>query len=229
MGRFPRTRESPGGLEIETGPSPGASVIWLHGLGADGSDFVPIVPALRLRVPVRFVFPHAPRRPVTINDGMVMRAWYDVLGLEGRVRQEDESGIRESARQVEGLIAAEIARGMSPERVIVAGFSQGGAMALHVGLRRPARVSGILALSTYLPLARTVADEATPAGRGTPVFFGHGTEDGLISVARARESRNALVALGCPVEYREYPIGHTVSEAEIRDVAAWLARRVNDG
>ena len=224
----PPVRESAEGLEVETGPAPATSVIWLHGLGADGSDFVPIVPALGLRTPVRFVFPHAPMRPVTINGGMVMRAWYDVLTLEG-VRQEDETGIRESARRVEGLIAAEVARGVAPARVILAGFSQGGAMALHVGLRHAARLGGLLVLSAYLPLAHAVLAEASPAGRGTPVFLGHGTQDPLIPLARARKARDALAALGCPVEYHEYPIGHTVADAEIRDLAAWLARRVADG
>lgn len=229
MARFPVVRESSEGLEIETGPAPVTSVIWLHGLGADGSDFVPIVPALRLSVPTRFVFPHAPFRPVTINDGAVMRAWYDVLALEGGARPEDEAGLRQSARRVEGLIAAETARGSTPGRMVLAGFSQGGAMALHVGLRHPARLAGLVALSSYLPLARTIAAEATGAGRGAPVFLAHGTEDALISVARARGSRDALVAAGCPVEYREYPIAHTVSDAEVRDLAAWLARRVADG
>jgi phospholipase/carboxylesterase len=223
----PLVRESAEGLEVETGRTPATSVIWLHGLGADGSDFVPIVPALGLRTPVRFVFPHAPRRPVTINGGMVMRAWYDVLTLDGR--REDETGVREAARRVEGLIAAEVARGVAPARVILAGFSQGGAIALHVGLRHPARLGGLLALSAYLPLAHTVAAEASPTGRGTRVFLAHGTQDPLIPLARARMTRDALAALGCPVEYHEYPIGHTVSDAEIRDLAAWLARHVADG
>jgi phospholipase/carboxylesterase len=224
----PLIRESTDGLEVETGPTPATSVLWLHGLGADGSDFVPIVPALGLRTAVRFVFPHAPLRPVTINQGMVMRAWYDVLTLEG-VRQEDETGIRESARRVEGLIAAEVAGGVAPARVILAGFSQGGAIALHVGLRHAARLGGLLVLSAYLPLAQTVAAEASPEGRGTPVFLAHGTQDPLIPLARARMTRDALAALGCPVEYHEYPIGHTVSDAEIRDLAAWLTRRIADG
>jgi phospholipase/carboxylesterase len=153
-----------------------------------------------------------------------MRAWYDVLALEGGVRQEDAPGIHDSARRIEGLVAAEVDRGLAPSQLILAGFSQGGAMALHVGLRHPTRLGGLLVLSTYLPLARTVAAEASPAGRGTPVFFGHGTQDELIPVARARGARDALVALGCPVEYREYPIGHTVTDPEIRDLAAWLAR-----
>jgi phospholipase/carboxylesterase len=223
-----RVHESPEGLEVETGPRPATAVIWLHGLGADGSDFVPIVPALSLHTPVRFVFPHAPLRGVTINGGAVMRAWYDVLTLEG-VRQEDETGIRESARRVDGLIAAEVARGVAPARVILAGFSQGGAMTVHVGLRHTARLGGLLVLSAYLPLARAAAAEASPSGRGTPVFLAHGTQDPLIPLARARMAREALVALGCPVEYREYPIGHTVSDAEIRDLAGWLARRIADG
>jgi phospholipase/carboxylesterase len=223
----PGVRESPEGFEVETGPSPQVSVIWLHGLGADGSDFVPIVPVLGLRRPVRFVFPHAPRRAVTINAGMVMRAWYDVLGLEGP-RREDEAGIRESARQVDKLIAAEGARGVPPGRVILAGFSQGGAMTLQVGLRHAPALGGLLVLSGYLPLAGTVAAEASPAGRGTPVFIGHGTEDPLIPLGRARTTRDAVAALGCAVEYHEYPIGHTVSDLGIRDVAAWLGRRLAD-
>jgi phospholipase/carboxylesterase len=140
------------------------------------------------------------------------------------VRREDEAGIRESARRVQDLIAAEAARGVAPARLVLAGFSQGGAMALHVGLRHAAPLGGLVALSAYLPLVRTVPAEASPASRGTPVFFAHGTNDALIPVARARESRNVLVGLGCPVEYREYPIGHTVSDPEIRDLAAWLAR-----
>lgn len=222
----PRVHESPDGIEVETGPSPATSVVWLHGLGADGSDFVPLVPALGLRTPVRFVFPHAPRRAVTINSGMVMRAWYDVLALDGP-RREDEAGIRESARLVEGLIAAEVARGVAPDRVILAGFSQGGAMTLHVGLRHPVRLGGLLVLSAYLPLAGTIAGEVSAAGRGTPVFIGHGTADPLIPPARARSARDAVEALGCPVEYHEYPIAHTVSDAEVRDLAAWLGRRVS--
>jgi phospholipase/carboxylesterase len=224
-GGRPSVRESPEGFEVETGPSPRVSVIWLHGLGADGSDFVPIVPALGLRTPVRFVFPHAPRRAVTINAGMVMRAWYDVLAPEGP-RREDEAGIRESARQIDKLIAAEGARGVPPGRVILAGFSQGGAMTLQVGLRYAESLRGLLVLSAYLPLAESLAAEASPAGRGTPAFIGHGTEDPLIPVARARGTRDAVRALGCPAEYHEYPIGHTVSDAEIRDVAAWLGRRL---
>lgn len=224
----PLVRDSADGIVVETGPEPAASVIWLHGLGADGSDFVPIVPALRLRAPVRFVFPHAPMQPVTINGGAVMRAWYDVLGLEAGERREDEAGIRESARRIDGLIGAELGRGVAPDRVVLAGFSQGGAMTLHVGLRQAARLGGLLVLSSYLALAQTVEAEASPAGRAAAIFFGHGTQDPLISIGRARASRDALAALGCAVEYREYPIPHTVSEVEVRDLAAWLARRLGD-
>jgi phospholipase/carboxylesterase len=224
----PLVRESAEGIEVETGPAPASSVVWLHGLGADGSDFLPIVPALALRPAVRFVFPHAPLRPVTINDGRVMRAWYDVPALEGS-RHEDEAGIRESARRVEDLIATEVTRGVAPARVILAGFSQGGAMTLHVGLRHAARLGGLLVLSAYIPLAHTVAAEASPAGRGAPVFVAHGGEDPLIPVARARMARDVLVTLGCTVKYHEYPIGHAVSDAEIRDVAAWLALHVEGG
>ena len=225
----PLVRESTDGLEVETGPMPATSVIWLHGLGADGSDFVPIVPALGLRTAVRFVFPHAPLRSVTINQGMVMRAWYDVLALEG-VRQEDETGIREAGRRVEGLIAAEVTRGVAPTRVILAGFSQGGAIALHVGLRHVTRLGeASRSSSAYLPLVQTVAAEASPAGRRTPVFLAHGTQDPLIPLARAWTTRDALAALGCPLEYHEYPIGHTVSDAEIRNLAAWLTHRIADG
>ena len=221
-----QVRESADGLEVETGQAPEVSVIWLHGLGADGSDFVPLVPALASEVPVRFLFPHAPRRPVTINDGMVMRAWYDVLALEGS-RREDATGIRESARRIEALIAAEMARGVPPARVILAGFSQGGAMALHVGLRHEARLGGLLVLSAYLALADTAAAEASATGRRASIFLAHGTEDPLIPVGRARKTRDSLAALGCAVEYHEYPIGHTVSDTEVVDLAAWLVRHID--
>jgi phospholipase/carboxylesterase len=221
----PVVRESADGLEVDTGPEPESSVIWLHGLGADGHDFLPIVSELDLATPVRFVFPHAPMRPVTINDGAIMRAWYDVLALDGP-RREDEAGIRASARRVADLVAGELARGVAPARVVLAGFSQGGVMALHVGLRQEVRLGGLLVLSAYLPLAHTVAAEATPAGRGTPVFLAHGTADPLIPLARARAARDRLAALGCPVEWHEYRMAHAVCEAEIRDVGAWLGARV---
>jgi phospholipase/carboxylesterase len=210
-------------IEIETGPGPGSAVIWLHGLGADGHDFVPVVPELGLppAPAVRFVFPHAPVRPVTINAGMRMRAWYDVRDDRG-VRQEDAGGVRESQRRIEALVAREGARGIPAGRLVLAGFSQGGAMALHTGLRHGERLAGILALSAFLPLADTLAEEAHPGGRETPILMAHGTEDAIIPLARGRRSRDVLVAAGCRVTWREYPMPHAVSEAEIADVGAWL-------
>jgi phospholipase/carboxylesterase len=183
------------------------------------------VPVLRLPagLAVRFVFPHAPMRPVTVNQGMVMRAWYDVRHDAG-ARREDEPGVRASQRQVEALMAREKARGVSARRLVLAGFSQGGAMALQTGLRHPERLAGIMALSCFLPLADTVAAEAAAANRDVPIFMAHGTHDPLIPLARARQAHDALTRLGYPVEWHDYPIPHSVSDAEIRDVASWLAR-----
>jgi phospholipase/carboxylesterase len=212
-------------LEVETAPSPRAAAIWMHGLGADGHDFVDIVPALRLPPApgVRFVFPHAPMRPVTINQGMVMRAWYDVSGDAG-ARREDEAGVRASQRQIEALIARETARGVPAGRIVLAGFSQGGAMALQTGLRHPERLAGVMALSCFLPLAGALAAEASAANRDVPIFMAHGTHDPLIPLARARHAHRLLTGLGYPVEWHEYPIPHAVSDAEIRDIGAWLGR-----
>jgi phospholipase/carboxylesterase len=211
-------------VELETAPSPRHAVLWMHGLGADGHDFVDIVPALGLAgTPVRFVFPHAPRRPVTINRGMVMRAWYDVRDAAG-VRREDEAGVREAQAWIEALIAREKARGIAAGRLVLAGFSQGGAMALHTALRHPERLAGVLALSCFLPLADRVAAEAGAANRATPFFMAHGLHDPLIPLARARQARDTLAALGYPVEWHEYPMPHAVCDAEVLDVAAWLAR-----
>jgi phospholipase/carboxylesterase len=212
-------------LEVETAPSPRAAVIWLHGLGADGYDFVDIVPALRLpaSLGVRFVFPHAPMRPVTINQGMVMRAWYDVRDDAG-ARREDEPGVRQSQRSVEALMARERARGVPAGRLVLAGFSQGGAMALQTGLRHPERLAGIMALSCFLPLAHTLAAEASAASRDVPIFMAHGTDDPLIPLARARHAHDVLTGLGYRVEWHEYPMPHAVCEPEVRDLSAWLAR-----
>ena len=212
-------------LEVETAASPGAAVIWMHGLGADGYDFVDVVPALRLPagLAVRFVFPHAPMRPVTINQGMVMRAWYDVRHDAG-VRREDATGLRASQRQIEALIAREKARGVPARRLVLAGFSQGGAMALQTGLRHAERLAGIMALSCFLPQADTVGAEASPANRDVPVLLAHGTHDPVIPLARAREAQEALTRLGYAVEWHEYPMPHSVSNEEIRDIAAWLGR-----
>jgi phospholipase/carboxylesterase len=212
-------------IEIETAPNPDAAVVWMHGLGADGHDFEPIVPELRLPATtrIRFVFPHAPLRPVTINQGHVMRAWYDIRALAG-VRREDEAGVRQSARQVEALLARERQRGIEPGRIVVAGFSQGGAMALHVGLRHPDRLAGILALSCYLPIANTLDTELSPANRDVPIFWAHGLHDPMIPQAMAEQGRAQLGELGYQIDWHQYPIPHSVSAEEIADVARWLAR-----
>jgi len=217
-------------VEIGTGPAPRHAVIWMHGLGADGHDFVPIVPELRLpaHLPVRFVFPHAPMQPVTINAGMVMRAWYDVFELEGR-RGEDEAGLRASQGLVVGLIAREQARGIPAARIVLGGFSQGGAMALQTGLRHPERLAGIVALSCYLPLAGLLEAEASLPGRDVPIFMGHGSYDDLIPVARARRSRDLLLELGLTVAWHEYAMPHSVCAEEIRDLGRWLRETLGSG
>jgi phospholipase/carboxylesterase len=212
-------------IEIETAPNPDAAVVWMHGLGADGHDFEPIVPELRLPATtrIRFVFPHAPLRPVTVNQGHVMRAWYDIRALAG-VRREDEAGVRQSARQVEALLARERQRGIAPGRLVVAGFSQGGAMALHVGLRYPDRLAGILALSCYLPLANTLPTELSPANRDVPIFWAHGLHDPMIPQAMAEQGRAQLAELGYQIDWHQYPIPHSVSAEEIADIGRWLER-----
>ncbi|MBI1845636.1 MAG: carboxylesterase [Candidatus Rokubacteria bacterium] len=209
-------------IEIETGPAPRASVVWLHGLGADGHDFEPIVPELGLpgAPAVRFVFPHAPVRPVTINQGMVMRAWYDVYGPGGR--QEDAAGLRASQQAVTMLIERERSRGVAAESIVLAGFSQGGAMALLTGLRHPERLAGLLALSCSMPLAATLAGEASAANREVPIFMAHGRYDDVVPLERAGTSRDALVKAGYHVDWREYPMPHAVCAEEIADIATWL-------
>lgn len=212
-------------VELETARPATASVVWLHGLGADGHDFEPIVPELDLpdALAVRFVFPHAPMLPVTINGGAVMRAWYDVYALEG-VRREDEAGVRASQRLVEELIAREKSRGVPASRIVLAGFSQGGAIALQTGLRHGERLAGIMALSTYLPIASTLAAEASAANRAVAIFMAHGTYDPLIPIERAAISRRQLEAAGYAVEWHEYPMEHAVCAPEIADISAWLQR-----
>ena len=211
-------------IEIETGPTPRAAVIWLHGLGADGHDFEPIVPELGLpaSLPVRFIFPNAPQRPVTINMGMRMRAWYDILQMGGG--KEDEAGIRESQSQIEALIAGEVRRGVPHGRIVLAGFSQGGAIVLQTALRQREKLAGVLALSTYLPLARTLAAERTAESSTMPIFMAHGRFDNMIGIDRAAQSRDALLALGHQVEWHEYPMPHSVCPEEIADIAAFLLR-----
>jgi phospholipase/carboxylesterase len=214
-------------VEIETAPNPSAAVIWLHGLGADGHDFAPLVPELGLTdaPAVRFVFPHAPLRPISVNHGHAMRGWYDITfdDLAGRSRGSDAAGIRTSQAQIEALIAREKTRGIAARRIVLAGFSQGGAIALHTGLRHAEQLAGILALSTYLPLAERVATEAAPKNQDVPIFFAHGRDDTVIAPALGLRSRDALVALGYAVEWHEYRMAHSVCTAEIADIRTWLA------
>jgi phospholipase/carboxylesterase len=210
-------------IEIQTAPSPDACVLWLHGLGADGNDFVPIVPELGLDDrAVRFVFPHAPLQPVTINAGMVMRAWYDIS--DEAIRVEDERGVRASQRHVEAFIARELERGIPVSRMVLAGFSQGGAIALHTGLRREEPLAGIMALSCYLPLATAFAAEATPSARQTPLFMAHGFADPIVPHPRALQSKIMLETLGYRIEWHDYPMPHSVCMEEVQDIAAWLRR-----
>lgn len=213
-------------VEHLTGPAPRWSILWLHGLGADGNDFAPIVPEL-IRPgwpPLRFVFPHAPVRAVTVNNGVRMRAWYDIRNFDFDQRA-DETGVRESIAQVEALVAREVERGIPAERILLAGFSQGGAIALSAGLRREAALGGIVALSTYLPMAAATAAEATPAGLATPVFMAHGQLDPVVPQALGERSRDALQALGMRIDWRSYAMPHSVCAEEIRDLGDWLQRR----
>lgn len=212
-------------IQIETGPNPTVSVIWMHGLGADGSDFVPIVRELDLSgcPAIRFVFPHAPSMPVTINGGFVMRAWYDILGTD-LVRREDEAGLRKSQTAIGQLIEHEKARGIASDRILLAGFSQGCAMALQTGLRYPEKLGGLLCLSGYVPLNAVVAAERHEANRNTPIFLAHGRGDPVIPIDRAEKSRDLLVSLGYQVEWHEYMMQHSVCVEEIEDIGVWLKR-----
>ena len=213
-------------IELETNPNPTAAVIWMHGLGADGNDFVPIVNEIDLSgAPgIRFIFPHAPTRPVTINNGHVMRAWYDIAfgDLEGKTRKADEKGVRESQAQIGQLIARENSRGIAASKIVLAGFSQGGAIALHTGLRYPETLAGVMALSTYLPLAESFVQEATPANAKTPVFMAHGTHDPVVPYAMGNSSREQLQQAGYALEWHEYPMQHSVCLEEVADIGRWL-------
>ncbi len=212
-------------IEIETAPHPTATVIVMHGLGADGNDFVPIANELDLSSvgPVRFVFPNAPVIPVTINGGYQMPAWYDIA-VADLVAREDETGLRRSQATIEALIANEKARGIAAGRIVVAGFSQGCAMALMTGLRHGERLAGIVGLSGYLPIAATTAAERHASNHDTPVFLAHGRQDPVVPIARAQQSRDALAALGYAVEWREYAMAHSVCLEEIGDLNAFLLR-----
>lgn len=208
-------------IEIEPDGAAAGTVIWMHGLGADGRDFEPIVPMLALDRPVRFVFPNAPVRPVTINNGMRMRAWYDI---DPGAPLSGTDDIRASAAAVEALVDRERARGVPTERIVLAGFSQGGVVALHLGLRHAERFAGIMALSTYLHDHEHVAEEVSFASIDVPIFMAHGRMDPMIPITRAITSREALTALGYRVEWHEYPMGHQVCPQEIADITAWLRR-----
>jgi len=214
-------------VEIETGSPPRAAVIWLHGLGADGHDFEPVVPELRLEQAVRFVFPHAPVQPVTINQGMRMRAWYDIFQLgsgpdgAGGGKREDDKGIRASQALIVKLIEAQP---VPPEKIVLAGFSQGGAIALQTALRYPKPLAGVMALSTYLPLAATLAAERAAPNAQVPIFMAHGQYDDIIPIERAHASRDALQKLGHKIEWHDYPMPHSVCGDEVRDISAFLAK-----
>jgi len=210
-------------IEIETGKHPNASVIWLHGLGADGNDFVPVVNELGLPddLAVRFIFPHAPMMPVTINNGYVMRAWYDV-SFDGLDKRPDERGIRASQAAIEQLLARENARGVPARRIVLAGFSQGGAMTLHTGLRHAQRLAGLMVLSSYLPLPHTLEAERSPANATTPILMVHGEDDPVIPIDLAERSVTQLRGLGYEVDWRAYPMEHSVCLDEIADIGEWL-------
>ena len=214
-------------IVIDTGPAPSSTVVVLHGLGADGNDFAPICEMLDLRAvgAVRFVLPHAPTRPVTANGGYVMRAWYDILAFGGGAG-EDEAGLRRSRTAIDQLIGQERSRGVASERIVVAGFSQGCAMALMVGLRHAERLAGIAGMSGYLPLAATTAAERSAANLDTPVWLAHGRRDPIVPIARGLATRDALQALRQTVEWHEYPIEHTVSIEEVADLQTWLVSRL---
>ena len=212
-------------IEVETAAAPDAAVIWLHGLGADGNDFVPLVPELvrRGEHAWRFVFPHAAVRPVTINGGMRMRAWYDISGLD-RNAGEDEAGFRDSESAVRQLIARQVERGIPANRIVLAGFSQGGAVSLYTATRYPEPLAGVMALSTYLPLASRLSTERAPANDGTPIFMAHGLSDAMLPISMGAESRDYLKALGFTIEWHQYPMAHAVCAAEVTDIRHYLVR-----
>lgn len=212
-------------ITVESGRNPQHSIIWLHGLGADGGDFVPVADELGLPVAVRYLFPDAPLRPVTINGGMVMRAWYDIAS-SNIAAQQDAAGIQASQTLIEALIAEEMRRNIKPGNIFLAGFSQGGAIALHTALRQPVPLGGVLALSTYLPLADMAAGEVLQGTRDTPIFMAHGRSDPVIPVELGAGSRDALLGLGYTVDWHEYDMQHSVCEEELRDIEAWLARQI---
>ena len=211
-------------IEIETKPKPSHAVIWLHGLGADGNDFVPVVKELKLPpMGIRFVFPHAPMRPVTINGGFVMRAWYDIAYQELAFK-EDERGLRESQKLIEELIVRENTRGIPSSRIVLAGFSQGGVLALQTGLRQSKLLAGLMALSSYLPMSPMIEVERNAASNSVPIFMGHGITDNIVPLALGRMSRDTLIKLGYEVEWHQYTMPHSVCAEELADIGVWLKR-----
>ena len=212
-------------IEIDTAPNPTCAVIWLHGLGADGNDFAAIVPELKLLdcPPIRFIFPHAPSMPVTVNGGYVMPAWYDIMGAD-LVSRQDAAGIQKSEQAIQAIIAHEVARGIPTERMVLAGFSQGCAMALHTGLRLTTPLAGIMALSGYLPLAERFTAERHPANLRTPIFMAHGTQDPVVVLARGEASRNLLAGAGHTVDWHTYPMQHSVHPREVADISVFLTQ-----
>lgn len=212
-------------LELTTHPSPNASVIWLHGLGADGHDFVPIVKELHLpqSMAVRFIFPHAPMQPVSINNGMVMRAWYDIA-TENLERKPDNQGVLQSTQAINELISDEVARGIAANRIILVGFSQGGAIALTAGTRHPETLGGIMALSTYLPMPEELATKASRANQQIPILMVHGEQDSVIPMAMAKASFGALIAQGYAVQWQQYPMAHSVCGEEMGVISEWLQK-----
>ncbi len=214
-------------VEHQTGNNPSWTILWLHGLGADGNDFVPLIPELiRPGWPaLRFVFPHAPVRKITINNGYAMRAWYDIISLDFSQKREDDAGVLQSIEQVNELIAREHQRGIAASNVLLAGFSQGGAIALAAGLRRTHAVAGIIALSTYLPMAESIAEQITPTGRRTPIFMAHGSQDNVVPIAAGKHSLARLQQLQVDVQWHDYPMPHSLCAEEVVDLANWLALR----
>ena len=214
-------------IMLESGSQPQHCIIWLHGLGADGHDFVSMVDELNLPAAIRYIFPHAPQRPVTINGGFVMRAWYDITRPDIGA-QQDEKGIRDSQASIEALIAQEVARGIAPHNIFLAGFSQGGAIALHTVLHRNAALGGVLALSTYLPLADS-APEVSASARQTPIFMAHGRSDPVVPYTLGVVSRDVLLEFGYAVEWHEYAMPHSLCGEEVRDIESWLTRQISNG
>lgn len=212
-------------IQVETNDNPEIAIIWMHGLGADGNDFVPMVRELDLAgLPgIRFIFPHAKTMPVTINNGYVMRSWYDISGLE-LTRREDENGLRASQQDIEAFIAREKARGIPASRIVLAGFSQGCAMAIQTGLRHPETLAGLLCLSGYVPLSAKLGTERTDASQSTPIFMAHGRYDNVVPFNRAEASRDLLVSLGYALEWHEYAMQHSLCLEEVQDISAWLKK-----